>query len=252
MILQNRTTSLAPEGMREIILPGTRSAHRDAILDLLAEAPAEGMPVTEIMMAVPEIGNRAAADQMLHRMVSDNEIVRTGRGRYGPLRPRRSPPVRDVAPPPAPEPPKPALQIPAAPAPNGHANGAHQHQAPKPGIPADPGVSLRDELARELIERRLGIKEDQPVEAPRPLMDLDTFFAMISAMYGKHGLCPPFKLRGFASSWIAAGISPEHCLDVVDRHLREHAASCRSGSGDRLMPYLDKVIRFEWNRSQHP
>jgi hypothetical protein len=36
-----------------------------------------------------------------------------------------------------------------------------------PGIPADParGVPLRDELARGLIERRLGVRED-PVDSP--------------------------------------------------------------------------------------
>jgi hypothetical protein len=38
---------------------------------------------------------------------------------------------------------------------------------------------------------------------------------------------------------------------VVDRHLREHAASCRSGSAERLLPYLDKLLRFEWDRAQH-
>jgi hypothetical protein len=68
---------------------------------------------------------------------------------------------------------------------------------------------------------------------------------------GKHGLCPPFRLRNFASAWIADDITPEHCLAVVDRHLQAHAASCRSGSGDRLLPYLDKQIRFE-NGAPHP
>jgi hypothetical protein len=165
-------------------------------------------------------------------------IIRVGRGRYGPLRRRAPPPRADVAP------------IPAAPAPAAN-GGSHQRQVapkPAPGIPADPGVPLRDELARELIERRLGIIEDDPVEAPRPAasMDLDTFFATISAMYGKHGLCPPFRLRDFASAWIASGIDPAHCLAVVDSHLKQHAASRSSGSADGLLPHLDKVIRFEW------
>jgi hypothetical protein len=86
---------------------------------------------------------------------------------------------------------------------------------------------------------------------PAESMDFDTFCATISAMYGRHGLCPPFRLRNFASSWIADGITPEHCLAVVDRFLREHAPGRRSGSLDGLLPYLDKVIRFEWTRA-HP
>ena len=185
------------------------------------------------------------------RMVKAGEIVRVGRGRYGPLRRRAVlPPRADVAPIPA-----------AAPAANGgshsakDANGSHQRQvAPKPVTPprisADParGVLLRDEareLARELIERKLGISED-PVEAPPASMDLDAFFATLSCMYGKHGLCPPFRLRQFAAAWIASGIDPEHCLAVVDRHLKEHASSRSSGSADGLLPHLDKVVRFEW------
>jgi hypothetical protein len=179
-------------------------------------------------------------------MVKAGEIVRVLRGRYGPLRPRSRVVPHDVAPTPEP---KPVAPIP--PAANGvpHANGAHQHQAPKPGIPADPGVSLRDELARELIERRLGIKEDQPVdsvEAPRPSMDFETFLATIGGKYVRAGLCPPFRLRSFASGWIASGIAPEHCLAVVDRHLREHAASRPSGSLDGLLPHLNDVVRHEW------
>jgi hypothetical protein len=53
----------------------------------------------------------------------------------------------------------------------------------------------------------------------------------------------------FASSWIADGIVPAHCIDVIDRHLLEHAANRRSGSADGLLPYLDKLIRFEWNQT---
>src|ERR1700731_2510665 len=70
-------------------------------------------------------------------------------------------------------------------------------------------------------------------------------------MYGRHGLCPTFHLRNFASSWIADGIAPQHCIDVVDRHLREYAPGRRSGSLDGLLSYLDKLLRFEWNRA-HP
>ena len=92
---------------------------------------------------------------------------------------------------------------------------------------------------------------DRVSQQPAESMDFDTFCATISAMYGKHGLCPPFKLREVASAWLADGIAPEHCLAVVDRFLREHAPGRRSGSLDGLLPYLDKLIRFEWNRA-HP
>jgi hypothetical protein len=78
-----------------------------------------------------------------------------------------------------------------------------------------------------------------------------TFCATISAMYGRYGLCPPFRLRNVASAWIADDITPEHCLAVIGRFLREHARGRRSGSLDGLLPYLDKLLRFEWNRAQH-
>jgi hypothetical protein len=91
---------------------------------------------------------------------------------------------------------------------------------PAPRIATDPGVSLRDELARELIERRLGIKEE-PVDSPR--IDFETFLATIASKYVRAGLCPPFRLRGFASSWIASGIDPQHCFSEVARHLDQYA-----------------------------
>jgi hypothetical protein len=88
------------------------------------------------------------------RMLKDGEVVRVSRGRYGL-------PRRPAAPKPAPEPEAP---IPPAPAANGHSAG---HQAAPPMKPAhiatDPGVALRNQLAQELIEERLGIVEDAPV-----------------------------------------------------------------------------------------
>jgi hypothetical protein len=199
-----------------------QSPHRDAVLELVATAPAEGVPVTAIM-AVPGVGSRDNADHLLMRMVRSGEVTRISRGRYGP--------------PPAP-------QIPAAPEPNGHAKDANGHHvAPKPVTPsADPGLP-----PGELVEKKLDIKADQPAEAPRVAFNFDTFVAVISAMYGHHGLCPPFRLRQFASAWVAAGISPLHCTAVTERHLREHAASRASGSADGLLPHLDRLIRYEWN-----
>jgi hypothetical protein len=174
-------------------------------------------------MAGARIRLPRVARDLLMRMVKAGEIVRVGRGRYGPLRTRTHvvPPVCDA---PRPAPPKPA--------------------APKP-VPADPGKPLRDELAKELIERRLGIKEE--VEAPRPAFDFETFVAMIGGKYVRAGLCSPVRIRGLASSWIKDGIAPEHCLAVVDRHLREHAARSPSGSGDRLLSHLNDIIRETWD-----
>jgi hypothetical protein len=189
------------------------------------------------------------------------EIVRVGRGRYGPLRARSRAvaPRADVAAAKGMENFHPLKEA-TAPAANGvshgakDANGSQQYQAAKPAprIAADPGVSLRNELARELFERRLGI-EDDPVEAPRAAISFETFVATVAGKYVKAGLCPPppLRLRSLASAWIASGIDPAHCLTVVDRFLREHAPSRRSGSLDGLLPYLDKLIRFEWNRAQH-
>jgi hypothetical protein len=109
--------------------------------------------------------------------------------------------------------------------------------APIPAAPSSGanGVSHRANGAR------------RAAEAPRPSMDLNTFCATISAMYVKAGLCPPFRLRNFAAALFASDIDPRHCLAVIERHLRDHAASCGSGSGDRLLPYLNDLIRHEWN-----
>jgi hypothetical protein len=117
---------------------------------------------------------------------------------------------------------------------------------------------VSEAVLRDLFRHRRGLDpfseallhdedRDRVGQWPAASMDFDLFCATISCMYGKHGLCPPFRLRDFARSWFNDGIAPKHCLDVVDRHLREHATRCRSGSGDRLLPYLDKLIRFEWN-----
>jgi hypothetical protein len=66
-------------------------------------------------------------------------------------------------------------------------------------------------------------------------------------------LSPPFKIRQVAAAWIASGIDPFHCIAVVDRHLKQHAASRSSGSADGLLPYLDKLIRHQWeNRHGAP
>jgi hypothetical protein len=65
---------------------------------MIATAPAKGASVAAVM-GIPGVGSRDNADQLLSRMVKGGEIVRVGRGRYGPVRPR---PPRDVAAPPQP------------------------------------------------------------------------------------------------------------------------------------------------------
>jgi AAA domain len=148
-----------------------RSPHRNAIVELLATAPAEGISIAEIM-AVPGVRTRDNADQLLSRMVKAGEIARVGPGRYGPLRPRafKKP---DAAPEPA--------------RPNGLNEGALREEdreqfdpffepatkdakprvdraKPVAPIPAAPSSGAN---ARELAERRFGIREeDAKVEAP--------------------------------------------------------------------------------------
>ena len=78
-------------------------------------------------------------------------------------------------------------------------------------------------------------------------LDLGTFCGRVGNLYVKHGLSPPFELRNTAAAWLADGIELSHCLDMVEQHLRDHAASCRSGSGDRWFSWLDKRIRHSWS-----
>jgi hypothetical protein len=139
--------------------------------------------------------------------------------------------------------------------------GVDRHQAaPKPRTVVRDEAVMRDHFRHrselDLFRQALFGDDDQrPVaveSAKSTEFNFDTFCATISAMYGRYGLCPPFRLRNFASAWIADDITPEHCLAVIDRFLREHAPSRRSGSLDGLLPYLDKLLRFEWNRAQLP
>jgi len=78
-------------------------------------------------------------------------------------------------------------------------------------------------------------------------LDLGTLCARVGNLYVKHGLSPPFELRNTAAAWLADGIELSHCLDMAEQHLRDHAASYRSGSGDRWFSWLDKRIRHSWS-----
>jgi hypothetical protein len=102
----------------------------------------------------------------------------------------------------------------------------------------------------ELFRRQVGEDCSSPPAATTDRIDLHEFVGRIGCLYGRHRLCPPFAIREVAAGWLSDGITPEHCLAVVDGFLREHAPSRRSGSLDGLLPYLDKLIRFEWNRAQ--
>jgi hypothetical protein len=121
--------------------------------------------------------------------------------------------------------------------------------------PAAPSSGANGHRAAEIGERRFAICEEEadaePVERPSKAepssFDFDLFLAMLSCMYGKHGLCPPVRLRHFAAGLVADGVSREFCLAAVERHLGEHAASRSSGSADGLLPYLDGLIRHQWN-----
>jgi hypothetical protein len=77
-------------------------------------------------------------------------------------------------------------------------------------------------------------------------MTAGELFARISNLYGRHQLCPPVRLRDLVASWFAAGIAPAHVIACVERHLKDHAASCQSGAGDRLLSHLNDVVRHTW------
>src|SRR5260370_29311083 len=94
----------------------TRSPHRDAILEALSTAPAEGKPIA-VIMQIPGIGSRDGLDHMLFRMLKAGEIERRGRGRYAvPVPHEAAQPVTTAPIPPAPPQPQPSVApIPAAP-----------------------------------------------------------------------------------------------------------------------------------------
>ena len=195
-----------------------RSAARSAVLDVLAGAPPEGLAVAAIM-ALANVVSRDAADHLLYRMVRDGEVERRGRGRY--VRASTAMPDR--------------MQPQTAPA----------------RTPVEPEVEKLLQAVGKREESRLGPKPGLAAVRTADPLDLGTFCARVGCAYVKHGLCPPFALREAAAAWAADGVALSHCLSAIEEHLRDHAASCRSGSGDRLFGWLDKIIRHSWNKS-HP
>jgi hypothetical protein len=127
------------------------------------------------------------------------------------------------------------------------------HPAPPVGEEHHAGLpeatTAQDTKLYNHTQNRLGPRPGRPTVTTADPLDLDTFCARVGCAYVKHGLCPPFALREAAAAWAADGVALSHCLTAIEEHLRDHAASCRSGSGDRLFGWLDKIIRHSWNKS---
>ncbi len=60
--------------------------------------------------------------------------------------------------------------------------------------------------------------------------------------YTKAGACPPFHLREFAENWLADGIAPDYCLQVLKARL----------VSDSGLPWLDRLIRSGWRAHTRP
>jgi hypothetical protein len=223
-----------------------RSAARSAVLDVLAGAPPEGLAVAAIM-ALANVVSRDAADHLLYRMVRDGEVERRGRGRYvraSTAMPDRMQPQTAPARTPV-ERPSYAVSETALPVPK------RASEAPVPIQSSRTEVEKLLQAVGKREESRLGPKPGLAAVRTADPLDLGTFCARVGCAYVKHGLCPPFALREAAAAWAADGVALSHCLSAIEEHLRDHAASCRSGSGDRLFGWLDKIIRHSWNKS-HP
>jgi hypothetical protein len=82
--------------------------------------------------------------------------------------------------------------------------------------------------------------------------DISLFLAQAGCAYTKAALCPPFHLRQFAEAWLLDGIDLRHCLDEITRHLAQHAARYRSGSGDGTLPFVNSAIRKSWCDMRRP
>jgi hypothetical protein len=74
-----------------------RSPFRDDVLELIAGAPATGIPISAIL-ALPGAGSRDGVDHLLARMVMAGEVVRCGRGRYVVPSRRRAQPAIETTP----------------------------------------------------------------------------------------------------------------------------------------------------------
>jgi hypothetical protein len=83
--------------------------------------------------------------------------------------------------------------------------------------------------------------------------EMTTFIGRAGCLYGKKGLCAPFRLREFAEAWRLEGIPLiPHCIDQIKSHLDENSDRYRCGSGDGGMVWLDRIIRESWYRLVRP
>jgi hypothetical protein len=92
------------------------------------------------------------------------------------------------------------------------------------------------------IERQLG-------KQPKEFKEL---VGWIGNLYGRAGLCPPIDLVEYAKRWLSDGITPSHCIEQTRLYLDKYARSFRLGSGEGSLPFLDRIIRETWLKSQYP
>jgi hypothetical protein len=82
--------------------------------------------------------------------------------------------------------------------------------------------------------------------------EMTGFIGRVGCLYGKKGLCSPFRLREFAEAWRLEGIPLQYCADQIKSHLDEYSGRYRCGSGDGGMVWLDRVMRDSWYRLIRP
>ncbi len=197
-----------------------RSPFRDAVLELIANAPPGGTSISAVL-ALPGAGSRDGVDHLLARMVLAGEIMRCGRGRYVVPRRRPAQPATETTP----------ASVKRAAIASAYTRG-------------DPRTARReraDEVAEEVLAEKLGL-DLQESEMPDPA-EIETFCARVACLCSKFALCPPFGLRDLAAAWAFRGIPLAHCLRTIEDYLTAHAARCRSGSTDRLFQWIDAFLR---------
>jgi hypothetical protein len=80
------------------------------------------------------------------------------------------------------------------------------------------------------------------------LEDFNAFIGRIGNLYVKKNICSPFDIRRYAQGWWGDGIAPAYCFDQISLHLENESDQYYSGSGDRGIVRVDKMIRETWKR----
>jgi hypothetical protein len=195
-----------------------RSPFRDDVLELIASAPANGIPISAVL-ALPGAGSRDAVDHLLGRMVVAREIERCARGRYVVPGRRRAEPT-----------------IATTPASVERSAAAPVHTRTPPAVCRERA----DAVAEAMLAEELGLVPKSAMVDPA---DFDKFLAQVGCLCAKYGLSSPFGLRALAAAWVAFDIPLAHCLRTIVAYLDAHAANCRSGSSDRLFLGIDLFLR---------